>query len=223
MPARKNSRTASPSTPPDLRETAALLRHLADTLEADLPLLDVPRLAAELHQLDAGAKALMKAGAGAHLVPRADYLALRHDWLDAWSLHHEAMRQATTALPGVKPGTASRQEDATLHRLRLLVQTIQSVGADATRALIHRVSTAPGTSPAPGDFGMKIDREANATVQGWGRLPVEDFLAGWKQLDPAMLKRACAVLGMPPARRWTRPQQAELHRRAQRFARNTAV
>lgn len=70
---------------------------------------------------------------------------------------------------------------------------------------------------------MHLDREANAALQDWGRWTTEEFQAQWKQLDRSLVKRTCRVTGLTVPRSWTRPQQAELHRRAQRFARNTAL
>jgi hypothetical protein len=70
---------------------------------------------------------------------------------------------------------------------------------------------------------MKVDREANAALRTWGGWPLDDFLSQWSHIKPGMLKRACTVLGIQVTRRWTLPQKTDLHRRAQRFARNTVL
>ena len=212
------TKKATRPTAPDLQGLAQLLRRAADTLEADLPLLDCKKLAAPLSKLHKEVVVFLKEEPGSHLVPRAEYHALRHDWLDAWSLHPDAMQQAVAALPAPTP-----HEDVTVQRLRLLVQSIKDLGPEATRKFIKAVA-APEKQPIPeDDFGIKIDREANTTVQSWGRLPLEDFIAGWKQISASTIERACAVVGLPVHKRWSKQQLTDLHRRSQRFARNTAL
>lgn len=212
------TKKATRSKTPDLLELAQLLRRAAATLEADLPLLDSKKLASPLSKLHKEVLAFLKEEPDAHLVPRAEYHALRHDWLDAWSLHPDTMKQAVAALPA-----PASHEDVTVQRLRLLVQSIKTLGVEATRKFI-KDAAAPEKVPLPeDDFGIKIDREANTTVQSWGRLPLEDFIAGWKQISASTIERACAVVGLPVHKRWSKQQLTDLHRRAQRFARNTAI
>ncbi|MFZ4764180.1 MAG: hypothetical protein ACOYMN_04430 [Roseimicrobium sp.] len=215
-------RTSRHSTPPDLRALAALLRRTAEVLESNLPLLDGAKLAPQAQRLHDGATELLATEPTALVVPREDYQALRHDWLEAWSLHPKEMNQEVAATFEAKTTARSPEEDDTLHRLRLLVHGLKEHGTEKMRSLLDRVMTAEPLRPTA-DFGMRIDREANATVQRWGRLTSEVFLSQWKQLDAEMIARACTVLGLAVAKRWTRTQQAELHRRAQRFARNTSV
>ena len=213
MPAKKATRPPAP----DLKSLAALLRRAADTLEADLPLLDDKKLASPLSKLQKEVLTFLKEEPDSHLVPRAEYHALRHDWLDAWSLHPDTMQRAVAALPPPAP-----HEDVTVQRLRFLVQSIKTLGTELTQRLIKEAA-APDSHPLPeDDFGIKIDREANTTVQAWGRLPLEDFLSAWKKLAAGQIERACAVIGLTVPKRWSKPQQTELHRRAQRFARNTS-
>lgn len=70
---------------------------------------------------------------------------------------------------------------------------------------------------------FELDREANAALQLWGGWTAQEFHSQWKQLDRGLVKRTCRVTGLALPRSWSVSQQAELHRRAQRFARNTAL
>lgn len=131
----------------------------------------------------------------------------------------ESLRRAADTIEG---GLPLQQARSLAHAARHLETQLTAFLA-AAETLVPPGTSAPAPPWSPDDFGMKIDREANAALAAWGRHTLDEFLAMWRQLDPALLKRTCTVLGLAAAKRWTRPQKAELHRRARRFSRNTAV
>lgn len=220
MPAKKAPRTKGA---PDLRQLIARLRQAASQLEADLPALDLHHVAPFARKLGSQIADFLAAEEAAMTVPRADYQALRGEWLEAWSRFPDAMSLAVGPIVGPPWMRVPADMDLLEHRLRLLGRCLIQIGADSTAALVRQVLDALQPPTASADFGMKIDREANAALREWGRLPEDDFVAQWSTIEPALLKRACMVLGIRVSKHCTRQQRTDLHRRARRFARNTGL
>lgn len=134
------------------------------------------------------------------------------------------------------PRTASNDDPLALSTLlRRLADNLENHPSPGNLRKLHTEALAalrelesqpltPASPEAPHDgIGMKLDREANAMIQLWGHWSLDDFLDRWKTLAPKMLERACPVLGLPTPKTWRLPQKTQLHKRAQRFARNTLL
>lgn len=125
-----------------------------------------------------------------------------------------SLRRAADALEfGDPSGVWSSDLLSRLHRDALaLAESVESSHASPVR----KRST-------PTEIGLDIDRDANAALSLWGGWQEEELLARWRTLDPAMVLRACHVIGLSPPKRWSESQKIDFHRRARRFARNTLL
>ena len=106
--------------------------------------------------------------------------------------------------------------------LALLAQAMPESLPECAEALQGK-ETRPLEEGVLVDFGLSMDREANQALHAWGRLPMADFVSSWKSLDPEIVQRTATAVGLPVAKRLTKLFREELHRRAVRFVRNTAV
>lgn len=124
------------------------------------------------------------------------------------------LRRAADALEFGNPsGALSSDQLSRLHHDALtLAESIELSHANSVRKRSPRT-----------EIGLDIDRDANAALSLWGSWQEEDLLARWRALDPAMLLRACHVIGLSPPKRWSESQKIDFHRRARRFARNTLL
>lgn len=207
----------------DLDGLCDALRHTADQLRAEQPLLDESKLGAAMMILHQATSAFTKALPEAHLANKRDYLDLRGPWLEAWAndtAETEAM--ARRELGPDMPAAPADERDVTLWRLRLLALIIARQGADRTREALARINESMLAHTELG-ITLTVDREASEALRKWGRFDVETFIGGWKSIDGDLLKRAARIVGVNAPKRWTRMRQEDFHRRARRFLRNTMI
>ena len=206
-----------------LERLCDLLKHTADQLRTEEPLLDAQKLGPHGEVLRKAVEIFQDALPAARLADKKEYVSLRAAWLEAWNSDAARMEAATSHALGIR--FFPQPTDARFivwWRLRLLALMLAHAGEERTRKLVQKVEEALLTTTELG-FGMDIDREAHHALREWGRMDEEPFLSSWKKLDAELLRRAAIVVGLKPPGRWNGAQKSDLHRRARRFARNTFV
>ena len=199
------------------------LRHIAEQLRAEEPLLDAQKLAPHGEILQKAIEIFENALPDARIADKKDYLSLRAAWLEAWASDEQRMEGAASHALGVNfPPPPDDTRGGPWWRLRLLAVMLSHAGEARTRQLVQCVEESLLTTTELG-FGLDIDREAHNALREWGRLDEAELLGRWKKLDTDLLKRAAKVIGLSAPKRWSETQRSEFHRRSRRFARNTFV
>jgi hypothetical protein len=211
-----------PKGPPERRaKVTALaegLRRLADTLEANQALYDPLAFERDATALARGFRAFLRREPELHRVPEGAFRACRAAWLRAWQENPGELERRCEAVLGRLPHHVADESEVSW-RLHLLVEVLLRL-RDPDRVL--ELTGAASSSAAEGGGGHVEDVAATEAMLAWGQLTLEEFLLGWTKLDPDLVRRCAALVGVA----MTRPSLAvkrKLHGLAVRLYRNTMM
>ncbi len=197
---------------------AGELRDAAARLEKHQPLYESFALSRLLAGLEEGLERFRREELEAHRVLESTYLRHRAAWLRAWQRSEPAMRERVDRLLGRLP-EPEEDEPETGYRLRVLVFALETIPDEtAVAALCEEVPGSAGPAAASG--GHTRDPEAKEALLTWGQMELAEFLEAWPAMDPGLVDRACAMVGIAH-KRVTLATKKRLHATAVRFYRNT--
>jgi hypothetical protein len=195
------------------------LRKLADTLEANQALYEPIAFEREATSLVQRFREFLQTESKLHRVPEKMFLECRAAWLRGWQQHPGEMQSRCEEILGRLPHHLPDESELSW-RLHVLVEVLESV-RDVDQVL---AITAPRTRASESSDGANHveDQRATDALLLWGQMTLEEFLLGWAKLDPDLVKRCAALVGVTVTRP-TLAAKRKLHALAVRLFRNTRM